>query len=126
MTNRHVRLIGGSMTAFSLGLLFLIHATMSPARVEAAACCQTCEANEMACYAACDSSSHDSGDSVQECYDSCYYQLYEWTFGCWRHCQYCQQPPGSECWSCLVSEHGSQPGYHHVYYCWQTGGEWCA
>ena len=125
MTVARARWAGGLLTTVSLVVVLLAHATVYPSPVQASACCQTCEALEAACDDSCSSSSHDGGDSAQACYDSCYYWLYEWTYGCWTSCQYCQQAPGSECWSCLVSDHGSAPDYYHVEYCWETGSGFC-
>lgn len=126
MASRNTRWVGAAMTSASLVALLLTYAIAVPQTAHALSCCQTCEAQEAACAASCASSSHTGGDTLQACDESCYYWLYEWTYGCWRHCEYCQQEPGSECWSCLVTDHGSSPGYAHVEYCWETGSGFCS
>jgi hypothetical protein len=126
MASRNIRWLGAGMTSAGLFVLLMTYAIALPEPAYARACCETCEANEAACYASCESSSHNGGDSLQACNDSCFYVLYEQASSCWRNCSYCQLDPGSECWSCLVDEHGSAPDYHHVYYCWETGGGFCA
>ena len=124
MTKMQTRWLSGTMTLSAVVAVLVAHATVYPRDIQAAACCQTCEANELACYGACNDASHTDPDAVQACRDSCYYWLYG-TYGCWTNCVYCQQDPGSECWSCLVTDHGASPGYAHVLYCWQTGSGFC-
>lgn len=119
MLSTQTRFVGGMLTLMSLVTLLVVYAVAFPEPVQAdAACCQACEAQEAACNAACGESSHGDGDTLQECYDSFYYWLYEWTYGCWLHCEYCQQYSGG--FSCWVSTHGASPGWLHVLDCWEN------
>lgn len=119
MNRLYARCIGGAMTLATLAAILLIHVTIAHEPVQALACCQTCEANEVACYSACDSSTHsEEGDSVQACYDSCFYELYEGPRACFAHCTYCSPEPEGNCYLCYVTEHGfGYNGYIHEYYC---------
>jgi hypothetical protein len=100
MSRFTLRLLGGGATALAgltLTLLIMLVACEQP--VAASACCQTCEANENACYASCDNGPAEARD---DCYASCYHQLYEVPSACWLHCYYCGGGGGSNssCYHC--------------------------
>ncbi len=105
MTVRGTRWVGAGITVCAALVLLAAHAIVVPTPVRAAECCQVCEAKEAACYATCESMSHEDGetDSLGACYTACQDELYHPTHGCWTHCVYCGQPPSPRsCYSYTV------------------------
>ncbi len=113
-----VRWLSSAMMGAAILAVFIAHAVLLPTAAVAAACCQDCDAKESACYASCEAGTHNAGpgDNLQQCYDDCYWQMYEWTYGCWTNCVYCQPSEAGLCFSCT--------NYHGLWY-W-NGQEWVA
>jgi hypothetical protein len=84
-------------------LTVLLIFTVAEKPAEASACCQTCEANEGACYAGCNQV--PEGDARTACQNDCYYELYERPSACYLHCSYCgaSNPPTTVCYTCTAS-----------------------
>jgi hypothetical protein len=98
-----VRLIGCGMTCVA-AITFIMVLTIAERPVAASSCCAQCEANETACYAACDQVS--DGDERTACQNKCYHDLYERPGACFAHCSFCDSGGTSwACYSCTWTTH---------------------
>ena len=120
MTISAARRVSLAMVVLATCAMWLAAGLVEPAVVLAAACCSECEAKEAACYASCDATTHGTAvdDARQECYDKCYYELYERTAACWRHCVTCSPglPDPAKCFTFVLT---------HEYYCYIYGEGYC-
>jgi hypothetical protein len=95
MPKQTVRRAGVIMSLSMVIILLVVYATAGARVVQAAACCQECEAMQMACYASCEANNHNNGanDSLNACLDAC--ELESNIDSCNRHCVYCQYGSGT-------------------------------
>jgi hypothetical protein len=110
------------MAVLALAAVWVIQA-VEPAPVAAVtplACCQDCEAQEQACYAACDDNTHTSPDTVTACYQDCYDDSI--LLSCWMHCMYCEPPGEEHCYLADVTEKEVQFPYPHIVH--EVNGIW--
>lgn len=141
MSKTRLRWTGVGMTALAVFVLTLAYSLVAPAPLQAAACCQECEAQEAACYGACDAASHglDEDDTTQSCYDNCIDALYYQSYGCWTHCTWCGSGT-STCYTFVVQHNyecgqwldgvcqwwNQLPGPGHVLWSYPTGEHFCS
>jgi hypothetical protein len=91
---RRNRIVG--LLMFSLALSAFL---MAPGQssLGAAQCCQSCDAQEQACYNAC---TRDYPEEAQEsCFAACNEGIQD---TCWEHCYFCSPPPPSYCYDCYI------------------------
>lgn len=145
MPNR-ARWIGAAMTGIAVAILLSAYAVVRPTPVLAAPCCQECEAQESACYAACRETQHGlaGDDTEQSCYQTCDDDLWDEPYGCWRICRLCNSgtPRESTCYTFVIEHQYECNGYNdqgectswsltagqpgHVAFFYETGNQWCS
>ena len=102
------------MMMTALAVWMVVQATVNVPVVEAAACCQDCEAQEAAAYQACANGSHENCSGLQACYDEVDQNLMHY---CFSHCIYCSNcDEGADAWCGLIE---SDP---HNWFCGGDGG----
>jgi hypothetical protein len=96
------RVYGSLMTAVTVAVLLVGHATVFTPAAGARPCCQTCEERESMGNAACAANSHDS---CQGGVNQCYADVQDDVAPCWGACIYCSYgDPQGACGWCAIME----------------------